>query len=82
MNSSEGDREGTEGKPLFLLYPPGDCCKILNRLMADAQSMLCAQAGAAANKSLGAAAARAGESLGAGSWVPGSSSSWFLSGAF
>lgn len=44
--------------------------------------MLRAQAGAAANKSLGAAAAMAGEGLGAGSWVPGWSSSWFLSGAF
>jgi hypothetical protein len=32
--------------------------------------MLCAQAGAAANKSPGAAAARAGESLGAGCQAP------------
>lgn len=38
--------------------------------MADAQSMLCAQAGAAANQSLGAAAARAGARE-PGSWEPG-----------
>lgn len=38
--------------------------------MADAQSMFRAQAGAAANKSLGAAAAWAGENLGAGCQSP------------
>lgn len=38
--------------------------------MADAQSVLRAQAGAAANKSLGAAAARAGEGLGARCQAP------------
>lgn len=69
VNSSEEDK-GTEGKPPLQLCPPGDCCKIPNCLMADAQSVLRAQAGAAANKSLGAAAARAGEGLGARCQAP------------
>lgn len=44
--------------------PPRDCCKIPNSLVANAQSMFRAQAGAAANEKLDATAARAGEGLG------------------
>lgn len=40
--------------PLFLPGPPGHCCKIPSRLMANGQSMLRAQAGAAANENLDA----------------------------
>uniref|UniRef100_A0A8D0JW23 Uncharacterized protein n=1 Tax=Sus scrofa TaxID=9823 RepID=A0A8D0JW23_PIG len=59
----------SQGKPLFPHSPPGNCCKIPSRLMANAQSMLRAQAGAAANETLDATAARAGEGL--GSWGEG-----------
>lgn len=78
-----GSGRGQQGKPLFPLSPPGDCCTIANSLMANAQSMLRTQLGAAAYEKLDAAAARVGEGLGSpGGWMPGSSSSWFLSGAF
>lgn len=67
---------------LFFFGPPRDGCKISSCLMANAQSMLRAQAGAAANENLDATVARAGEAWGVGGWVPGSGSSWFVSGAF
>lgn len=65
LTLGEGTVDG-RGSPLFLPGPPGHCCKIPNRLMANGQSMLRAQAGAAANENLDATAPGRERAWGAG----------------